>query len=347
MELGFDKVEVRNLGSSAADLTNWQLRSYRPGFTTSSFTFPSFSLPAGATVVVSETTGTDTATELFAPGGFNWPWFNGSGGAVSLVDGGGRNVDYIRFVDSFVDEHQAPLGSGGLWMQPELLSPADDFTLSRSEATALYRSRMGLSAADRTMPNGSSGRDNAVDAWEDNDAPRRARLFPSDTVINGLAISPRPAGSDEDWFGFSVESGDAVDFTATFGHSGGDLDAELYPPGDEAVAILTANSATDDESLALTGTLTTTHGAGVYRLRVYGVAGATNAYTLTAATVVGSMCGDGSLDLGEACDDGNTASGDCCSATCQIEPIGTECRARRPTRVTWPRCATEWRTAAR
>lgn len=32
------------------------------------------------------------------------------------------------------------------------------------------------------------------------------------------------------------------------------------------------------------------------------------------------VCGDGSVDAGEACDDGNTASGDGCSATCQAEP---------------------------
>ena len=45
--------------------------------------------------------------------------------------------------------------------------------------------------------------------------------------------------------------------------------------------------------------------------------------------LVGSMpvCGDGVLDAGEACDDGNTSPGDCCSATCQFESLGTECRA--------------------
>ncbi|MEZ4398667.1 MAG: hypothetical protein R3B06_01515 [Kofleriaceae bacterium] len=32
------------------------------------------------------------------------------------------------------------------------------------------------------------------------------------------------------------------------------------------------------------------------------------------------VCGDGTVDTGEACDDGNTASGDGCSATCTVEP---------------------------
>lgn len=36
-------------------------------------------------------------------------------------------------------------------------------------------------------------------------------------------------------------------------------------------------------------------------------------------------CGNGTLDAGETCDDGNATSGDCCSATCQLDPIGTAC----------------------
>ncbi|MFP8879207.1 MAG: lamin tail domain-containing protein, partial [Myxococcota bacterium] len=321
-----DKVEVRNLGTSSAVLTGWQIRSYRPGSTTSTFTFPTFTLSAGATVLVSESSGTDTATELFDPGSVvSWPWFNGRGGGVSLVDDGDRNVDYIRFVDSFVDEHEDPLGTGGRWMQPELVSPANGFTLSRAELSSLYSSRLGLSVANPTMPNGASGRDNAVDGWEDNDAPRRVRLFPIDETISDLEISSRPIGTDDDWFGFAVAAGDSVDFTITFSHSSGDLDMALYPPGEESVAILTATSVTDDETIALTGPLTTTHGAGVYRLLVYGASGATNSYNLAAAPS-GGVCGDGVLDLGETCDDGNTTPGDCCSGSCQIEPNGTLCR---------------------
>jgi cysteine-rich repeat protein len=35
------------------------------------------------------------------------------------------------------------------------------------------------------------------------------------------------------------------------------------------------------------------------------------------------VCGDGTVDSGEACDDGNTVPGDGCSATCQVEVAGT------------------------
>ena len=37
------------------------------------------------------------------------------------------------------------------------------------------------------------------------------------------------------------------------------------------------------------------------------------------------VCGDGSVDQGEACDDGNTANGDCCSSTCTLVANGTSC----------------------
>jgi cysteine-rich repeat protein len=40
-----------------------------------------------------------------------------------------------------------------------------------------------------------------------------------------------------------------------------------------------------------------------------------------------AICGDGLPDPGEQCDDGNNLDGDCCSATCEIETIGTVCRA--------------------
>ena len=39
-----------------------------------------------------------------------------------------------------------------------------------------------------------------------------------------------------------------------------------------------------------------------------------------------SQCGNGILDPGEQCDDGNLDAGDCCSATCQFEDEGTQCR---------------------
>jgi cysteine-rich repeat protein len=42
---------------------------------------------------------------------------------------------------------------------------------------------------------------------------------------------------------------------------------------------------------------------------------------------IGGLCGNGSLDVGEACDDGNLVNGDCCSATCNFEALGASCGA--------------------
>ncbi|MEO1934252.1 MAG: S8 family serine peptidase, partial [Myxococcales bacterium] len=38
-----------------------------------------------------------------------------------------------------------------------------------------------------------------------------------------------------------------------------------------------------------------------------------------------TVCGNGALEAGEACDDNNTVSGDCCSATCELEVLGSVC----------------------
>jgi cysteine-rich repeat protein len=38
-----------------------------------------------------------------------------------------------------------------------------------------------------------------------------------------------------------------------------------------------------------------------------------------------SVCGNGTVQTGEACDDGNIAAGDCCSPTCTFESNGSAC----------------------
>jgi uncharacterized delta-60 repeat protein len=43
------------------------------------------------------------------------------------------------------------------------------------------------------------------------------------------------------------------------------------------------------------------------------------------AQYFGNLCGDGTVEPGEACDDGNTVGGDCCSATCTYEAAGSGC----------------------
>lgn len=67
----------------------------------------------------------------------------------------------------------------------------------------------------------------------------------------------------------------------------------------------------------LSGALTPVAGSPFAR----GVASAAAGVVFT----LGAVCGNGTIEAGEACDDGNTANGDCCSATCAFEPDGSSC----------------------
>ncbi|MEM7165183.1 MAG: lamin tail domain-containing protein [Planctomycetota bacterium] len=278
---GTDRVELHNLGTVAADLTGWELSGRSTGSTPNTFVFPAFSLPAGGRVVVSDGGGTDTATELYDQGAtFNWPWSNGSTGDVSLVDAAGRNIDYIRFVLRFVHTHQAPLGSGALWMQPEVRSPPSGFTLARNESFTLYRSTVGLAWSMPTMPNGASGRENLLDRFEDNDTPRRARVPRIGFSTPNLSISPRPSGSDEDWFGVPLAAGKAAVVKIVFNHAAGNLNLQSYAPGEENTPLESATSTNNDEVLAISTLDSSAIGGGLYRFRVFGAGGATNDYAL-------------------------------------------------------------------
>ena len=282
VELGADRVEVKNIGTASATLTDWQLQGYRPGFVNATYTFPAFTLPSNATVVVYESSGTDTATELYAGPGFNWTWFNGAAGSIELIDDGGRSVDYIRFVNAYPTSHAAPTGTGGGWMQPEFQSTPSSFTISRRPDSRYIRTSHGLSGTLRTMANGGAGRQNLTDAGEDNDLPQRAKLLDQSTSLQNLYISSRPSGTDEDWFGVPVQTGDVITVSVTFEHASGNLDVELYSPGSTNPAA-TATTTTDDETITLVATQTMALGSGFYGLRIYGASAATNCYDLSIA----------------------------------------------------------------
>lgn len=114
------------------------------------------------------------------------------------------------------------------------------------------------------------------DAFEPNDVramSQRLELDEDGEHDEALALAACP--DDRDWFHFDAPAGWNVEVTVHFTHALGDLDARLYPPGEDARAI-EGGSQTDDEVFAGVA-----EEAGQWDLEVFARAGGTNNYTLT------------------------------------------------------------------
>ncbi|MFM7581838.1 MAG: lamin tail domain-containing protein, partial [Caldilinea sp.] len=86
-----ERVEIRNVGEIAAELSGWTLAdaaSYR-------YTFPAFTLAAGATVTVWVKAGTDTASDLYS--GRGAAVWNNDGDSATLADADGARVDVCAY----------------------------------------------------------------------------------------------------------------------------------------------------------------------------------------------------------------------------------------------------------
>ena len=86
-----ERVEIRNVGEIAAELSGWTLAdaaSYR-------YTFPAFTLAAGATVTVWVKAGTDTASDLYS--GRGAAVWNNNGDSATLADADGARVDVCAY----------------------------------------------------------------------------------------------------------------------------------------------------------------------------------------------------------------------------------------------------------
>jgi hypothetical protein len=108
----YDRVELYNYGSFSVNLTGWEFTALYDGLGPSTtWTLPSFTLPAGAYVVLDERAGTDTANHLYFDEAVLWtPNVNGAG---QLVNGGGTGYDFVRW-DSGTDSPP----SGTSWYTP-------------------------------------------------------------------------------------------------------------------------------------------------------------------------------------------------------------------------------------
>lgn len=118
-------IEIHNPGGAAVELGGWQLSIYHSsGAPTHTYTFATFSLPAGGFVVLHEPSGTDTATDLYLGVALSWDIY--SDGAAVLTDGV-TGVDFVRWGGS-------PVGppAGTNWSGTDPAIPTLGVTLSRS-----------------------------------------------------------------------------------------------------------------------------------------------------------------------------------------------------------------------
>ncbi len=126
----------------------------------------------------------------------------------------------------------------------------------------------------------------APDGFEPNNTLNNPRSI-GEGVFEGLTI----CAGDEDFFSFQVAAGDGISLLAGFAHARGNLDMELFDPNGRRLGAATSNSDNEQifsENLAL---------GGVYKLRIFGVSGAENTYTLTLAIdQVAPTCPDDSFE---------------------------------------------------
>lgn len=99
-----------------------------------------------------------------------------------------------------------------------------------------------------------------IDYLEPNDTRVSVPGYEPD-VYDGLTLCP----SEVDYFGVNLDAGDAVNVRILFSDTEGNLDLELYAPGDSGEALIAATSTTDDESVFFRAA-----SAGRYVIRVFG-----------------------------------------------------------------------------
>jgi len=102
---------------------------------------------------------------------------------------------------------------------------------------------------------------------EPNDAPASAS-----TALNGSYDIC--ASDDEDFFAIELAENDRIDARIFFEHDDGDLDLELWAPSGETLE--RSQGVGDEERVRRV-----VENAGIYSVRVYGFAGATNGYNIT------------------------------------------------------------------
>ena len=183
-----DYVELYNAESFAVDLTNYQFIAKTSGGTTTTFTLPSFTLNPGAYVVLHETSGTNTATDLFFNS--NISWTSTGGGSGALVNTTGVGIDFFRWGGS---SELPPAGTG--WI------PGTD-PPSYSGSQVLGRDSISTDTdqgADWTIQDASPGGPNGIVIPPTIDAGGPYSAFEGqDVSLNATVQNPQP-GDTYSW----------------------------------------------------------------------------------------------------------------------------------------------------
>jgi hypothetical protein len=134
-----DAIELFNGGTSAVDMTGWQLQVYVNGDTapvaTRIFAFPPFTLNPGEVVAVYErgdqlNNGTYHLYAGDTPVSFNASWNWGLDGACVIRNATGTAIDFVRWKDADGVENTTPTPAGLSWTG-SLPSPTSPSNLAR------------------------------------------------------------------------------------------------------------------------------------------------------------------------------------------------------------------------
>lgn len=109
------------------------------------------------------------------------------------------------------------------------------------------------------------------DGFEENDTISTASTMAVGGTTNGLVV----CSGDPDYYAFTPSSSGTLTLSIAFTHANGDLDMRLYDGASQAL-LGSSTGTSDSESISMTVT-----GGHLYKLKVYGFAGAANGYTMT------------------------------------------------------------------
>ncbi len=185
----------------------------------------------------------------------------------------------------------------------ELDHPLGDSPPPSSSGTSIGSTGGGTSS-------GSGGMDLGCDPVGPNDTKDTAGVI----RIDGTTVSEKVCSSDDDWF--EIDGDGQWTVTIDFDGSAGDLDMEAVDSYGNQLGV--SNGSGSEESVDETGP---------FYVHVYGYAGATNAYTLTASS---DGAGSGSASSGGSSDPCASAAtcGDCTAmAGCGFCPSSGTCES--------------------